>query len=125
MHNQPSVTELVQSVKNFVDQTAMPELTGRAAFHARVASNVLATILRDLESRDLNDAAELDRLQALLSDNGTSSIEKLNRDLRDAIRAGDLTIESDQLLDHLKKTAIAQLKVDQPGYSGLADALKE
>ena len=44
MHNQPSVSELVQAVKNFVDHSAMPELKGRAAFHARVASNVLATI---------------------------------------------------------------------------------
>ena len=49
MHNQPSVSELVQAVKNFVDHSAMPELEGRAAFHARVASNVLATILRDLD----------------------------------------------------------------------------
>lgn len=125
MHNQPSVSELVQAVKNFVDHSAMPELEGRAAFHARVASNVLATILRDLDSREANDAAEYERLIALLPDSEGKSREALNRALRDKIRDGELTIQSDALMDHLKKTAIAQLKVDQPKYSGLATALED
>ena len=125
MHNQPSVSELVQAVKNFVDHSAMPELEGRAAFHARVASNVLATILRDLDSREANDAAEDERLIALLPDSEGKSREALNEVLRDRIRAGELTIQSDALMDHLKKTAIAQLKVDQPKYSGLATALED
>ena len=124
MHNQPTVSELVQAVKNFVDHSAMPELTGRAAFHARVASNVLATILRDLDKRDENDEAELSRLRALLND-PDGSREALNETLRIKIRAGELTIESDGLLEHLKKTAIAQVEVDQPKYSGLKTALKE
>lgn len=124
MHNQPTVSELVQAVKNFVDHSAMPELTGRAAFHARVASNVLATILRDLDKREENDEAELSRLRALLND-PDGSREALNETLREKIRAGELTIESDGLLEHLKKTAIAQVEVDQPKYSGLKTALKE
>ena len=51
MHDQPSVAELVQAVKNFIDETAGPNLSGHAAFHARVASNALSTVLRDLEQR--------------------------------------------------------------------------
>ena len=125
MHNQPSVSELVQAVKNFVDHSAMPELEGRAAFHARVASNVLATILRDLDSREANDAAEYERLIALLPDSEGKSREALNEVLRDRIRAGELTIQSGALMDHLKKTAIAQLKIDQAKYSGLATALED
>lgn len=124
MHNQPTVSELVQAVKNFVDHSAMPELKGRAAFHARVASNVLATILRDLESREENDAAELERLRSLLGE-PDGKREDLNETLRRKIRAGELTIQSDGLIEHLKKTAIAQVQVDQPKYSGLKAALKE
>lgn len=124
MHNQPTVNELVQAVKNFVDHSAMPELKGRAAFHARVASNVLATILRDLEARETNDAEELARLRGLLGETGGST-ESLNEMLRQKIRSGELTITSDALLSHLKKTAIAQVKVDQPKYSGLKAALEE
>ena len=125
MHNQPSVSELVQAVKNFVDHSAMPELTGRAAFHARVASNVLATILRDLDSREENDAEEYARLQKLIADSDGKTRAQLNAELRDKIRSGELTVQSAELMDHLKKTAIAQLKVDQPKYSGLATALED
>lgn len=125
MHNQPSVSELVQAVKNFVDHSAMPELTGRAAFHARVASNVLATILRDLDSREENDAEEYARLQKLIADSDGKTRAELNAELRDKLRSGELTVHSAELMDHLKKTAIAQLKVDQPKYSGLATALED
>ena len=63
MYDQPSVSELVQAVKNFVDGPCMHELEGRSAFHARVASNVLATILRDLELRQSCESGERKRLQ--------------------------------------------------------------
>lgn len=120
MHDQPSVSELVQAVKNFVDNTAAPNLSGHAAFHARVASNVLATILRDLEARPDNDTAELARLQALLDREG--DLEMLNRALCADIKSGKIATETDGLLAHLKATAIAQVKVDQPKYSGLKTA---
>ena len=125
MHDQPSVPELVQAVKNFVDETAMHELKGRAGFHARVASNVLATILRDLEARESNDAQEKTRLVKLLDADAGMPISELNTQLRDKIRTGEMTIDSAPLMEHLKKTAIAQLKVDQPNYSALSRALEE
>ena len=126
MHDQPSVSELVQAVKNFVDETAMPQLEGRAGFHARVASNVLATILRDLEARTDNDEQEKTRLLRLLKNEAVSEdLSELNSQLQEKIRSGDFGIDSVPLMEHLKKTAIAQLKVDQPNYSALATALRE
>jgi len=121
MHDQPSISELVQAVKNFVDNTAAPNLSGHAAFHARVASNVLATILRDLQARPDNDAAELARLQGLLGRHG--DLEMLNRALCADIKSGEMDAETDGLLAHLRATAIAQVQVDQPKYSGLKTAL--
>lgn len=120
MHNQPSVAELVQAVKNFVDNTAAPNLEGHAAFHARVASNVLATILRDLEARPENDSAEQARLEALLGQTG--DLEALNRILCERIQEGAMDAATPGLLAHLKATAIAQVQVDQPRYSGLKNA---
>ena len=125
MHDQPSVPELVQAVKNFIDDTAAPELTGRAAFHARVASNVLSIILRDLENRPENDDEERQSLLALLGAEDEGSLAELNEELRRRIRQGELGVKSAELMAHLKMTAIRQIKVDQPGYSGLAQALKE
>ena len=125
MHDQPSVRELVQAVKNFVDDTAMPELTGRAGFHARVASNVLGTILRDIDTRLAADTEEKARLVVLLDAPDDTPLSKLNDDLRQRIRAGELSIRSGELMHHLKMTAIDQLKVDQPNYSALKKAIEE
>lgn len=124
MHNQPSQSELIAAVKHFIDETAKPQLQGHAAFHARVASNVLAILLRDLDARMRNDVQELARLQALLNAPDEMDLDALNQSLCEAIQARDLTADTPGLLAHLKATAIAQVEVDQPKYSGLRTALK-
>jgi len=122
MHDQPSVPELVQAVKNFIDHTAAPNLSGHAAFHARVASNVLATVLRDLEQRPGAEGLEKQRLLALLATSPDQSVDALNQDMSDKIRAGELTADTPGLLEHLKATTMAQVEIDQPRYSGLKAA---
>ena len=123
MHDAPSAKELIEAVKAFIDKTAAPQLTGHAAFHARVASNALATVLRELEIRPVAEAAEKARLEALLSATGETAAE-LNAKLCDAIRTGQMDLSTTGLLAHLKSTTIAQLSVDQPGYSGLKSATR-
>lgn len=118
MHDAPSARELIEAVKAFIDRTAAPQLTGHAAFHARVASNALATVLRELEIRPAAEAGEIARLQALLGTTGDNA-SALNTQLCDAIRSGRMDLSTAGLLAHLKSTTIAQLSVDQPGYSGL------
>ena len=124
MHDAPSTAELVEAVKRFIDDTASPQLTGHAAFHARVASNVLATILRELEQRPTAEQEEKSRLLALLNAEADMPLDTLNRDLCERIRNGDMDLSTAGLLEHLKTTTIAQLSVDQPRYSGLALALQ-
>lgn len=123
MHDAPSAKELIEAVKSFIDKTAAPQLTGHAAFHARVASNALATVLREMEIRPAAEAAEISRLQSLLGATGTSAVE-LNQKLCEEIRAGRMDLSTAGLLPHLKSTTIAQLSVDQPGYSGLKTAAR-
>ena len=122
MHNQPSVAELVQAVKNFIDETAAPNLKGHAAFHARVASNALATVLRDLEARIENETGEAGRLRTLLGSDSTAGLDDMNRQLSAKIQSGEMDIATPNLLAHLKATTIAQIEVDQPTYSGLKTA---
>ena len=123
MHDAPSTAELVEAVKRFIDEAAAPQLTGHAAFHARVASNVLATVLRELEQRPAAETEEKARLVALLDADQGATLETLNRDLCEHIRSGAMDLSTAGLLDHLKTTTIAQLSIDQPQYSGLARAL--
>ena len=123
MHDAPSAKDLIEAVKAFIDKTAAPQLTGHAAFHARVASNVLATVLREMEIRPGAEAAEQARLESLLGVSG-ESVESLNRRLCEEIRSGRLGLSAEGLLAHLKSTTIDQLSVDQPGYSGLRSAAR-
>lgn len=122
MHDQPSVSELVQAVKNFIDDTAAPNLKGHAAFHARVASNALATVLRDLDARPHQEAEEEERLRALLDAPADSNLETLNRMLSEKIKSGEFNLLTPGLFAHLKATTIAQVEIDQPRYSGLKTA---
>ena len=123
MHDQPSVTEMVAAVKSFIDETAGPKLEGHAAFHARVASNVLATVLRELAQRPEAETDERERLLGLLnSPDKDARVEDLNRELCTRIQQGEMTSATAGLLDHLKHTTMAQVAIDQPRYSGLKTA---
>ncbi len=123
MHDGPSAKELIEAVKAFIDKAAAPQLTGHAAFHARVASNALATVLRELEIRPSAEAVEKARLESLLGVAGESALE-LNAKLCEKIRSGEMNLYTAGLLPHLKSTTIDQLSVDQPGYSGLKTATR-
>jgi len=117
MMDQPSMHELVEAVRAFIEQKAMPELKGHTAFHARVAANALAIVARQLERGEQANAEELAGLRALLGKEG--SLEELNRDLCRAIRNGELDIVSPQLQQHLEHIARSKIEIDQPNYSGL------
>ena len=120
MMDQPSMRELVEAVREFLEQRALPELKGHTAFHARVAGNALAIVARQLEHGAAADTMELAGLRALLGRDG--ALEELNRELCRAIRNGDVDILSPDLRRHLESTARTKLQIDQPGYSGLKAA---
>lgn len=118
--DQPSMRELVDAVREFLETRAMPELKGHTAFHARVAANALAIVVRELDQGAQSAAEELARLRGLLRHDGT--LEELNRELCRRIRAGEITLETPGLADHLEKTTRDKVAIDQPGYSGLKQA---
>jgi hypothetical protein len=122
MHDAPSPSELIAAVKSFIDDAAAPQLTGHAAFHARVASNVLATLLRELEQRPAAERGESERLRNILDPAPEATLEDMNRDLCERIRDGRLDAATPGLFKHLKTTTIDQLSIDQPNYSGLKAA---
>jgi aminoglycoside phosphotransferase (APT) family kinase protein len=48
-HGRPTVSELLEAVREFLAGQVMPATSGQLAFHARVAANVLAIVSRELE----------------------------------------------------------------------------
>lgn len=124
MHNQPSQKELIEAVKRFISDTAMPQLTGRAAFHARVALNVLDILARDIAKRAKYEEAELARLQEYVECyDPWIKLDDLNKMLCKKISNGEKTLDDERLIELLRENAIAQVRVDQPKYSGLKTAL--
>ena len=122
MYDRPSAAQLIAAVRDFIERTALPELSGHSAFHARVAANALAIVERELALRPAQDAAERERLRALLGHDGL--LEAQNRALCREIRAGHIGLDTPGLLAHLRATTLAKLAVDQPGYSGYRRALE-
>jgi len=122
MMDQPSMRELVEAVREFLETKAMPELKGHTAFHARVATNALAIVVRELDRGPKASHEELARLRGLLAQDG--GLEELNRELCKRIRSGKFTIETPGLVEHLEQTTRDKVAIDQPGYSGLKQAAK-
>lgn len=117
MMDQPSMRELVEAVRDFIEQKAMPELKGHTAFHARVAANALSIVARELEHGPGSAAGETARLKALLGRDG--ALEELNRELCRRIREGSFGLDTPGLAEHLTITTRDKVAIDQPGYSGL------
>lgn len=121
MYDEPQAAELLGAVRKFLEERALPALEGHTAFHARVAINALAIVERQLEQAPAQEAAEAERLTALLGQEG--DLDTQNRELCRRIRAGSLDAASPGLREHLWETTLAKLAVDQPRYAGYKRAL--
>ena len=119
----PHAEELLVSVRDFLREDARKSLEGRNAFMALVASNSLDIVKRELRLGPGHLAAEHDRLRQLFgSEEGVVALrERLSIGLRD----GTIALDRPGLAEHLRQTAVNQLAIDQPSYSGLATALSQ
>ena len=120
MQDKPDIANLMQAVRDFIGAKITPTLTGHDAFSARVTGNVLALMQRELELGPRFCAAEQARLEMLLNETGT--LEALNRALCDKIAKGALGLEDEALMEHLKRTTMGKLAIDQPNYAGYKTA---
>lgn len=115
MQDEPTPTELIAAVANFLRTEIAPQLSGAAAFKLRVSINALDLVTRQLTLAQRNDDDELHRLSQLLGVQGT--LPDLNRLLADRIASGAADLETPGLADHLWQTTMAKLAVDQPNYA--------
>ena len=116
MITSPTAAELTQAVIGFIEGAA-PQLKDRDAFLAKVAVNALAAVRREIEQGPAAEAAATQRLIALLGHDG--DFAGLNTELCDRLASGELTLDDPAVLAHLKASVIDQVRIDQPGYSGL------
>ena len=139
----PGTDELISSVRDFLRNDVMSETSGRINFMARVASNSLDIVLRELDLGGPAKQQEMVSLAALLSDNdnpaenpaenpadngasspGDLSLGDLRWQLTTKLRNGEMSLDNPQLQAHLRQAVTNQITIDQPRYTGLKTALE-
>ncbi len=115
MQDEPTPTELINAVADFLRNDIAPMISGHNAFNLRVAINALDLVTRQLALESRSDAAEAARLTQLLGMQG--SLTELNRTLADRIAKGELDLQTPGLAEHLWQTTMDKLAVDQPNYA--------
>ena len=119
MNNPPSKEELITSVIEFIENDIIDELVGQKRFHAHVAKNSLQIILRQLKLEEKNNRFEKNRLKEILKID--KDLNELNKILCQKIDNEEIDINNDDLIDHLFKTTMEKLSIDQPNYSAYLD----
>ncbi|MBN8962991.1 MAG: hypothetical protein J0H71_17805 [Rhizobiales bacterium] len=115
MQDEPTPTELLNAVAEFLRNEIAPKISGAAGFKLRVATNAIDLVVRQLELSEPRAANELTRLVTLLGENG--SLADLNRKLANSIATGAVDLNTPGLADHLWQSTMDKLAVDQPNYA--------
>jgi hypothetical protein len=115
MQDEPTSVELTKAVADFLRNDITPMISGHNAFKLRVAINMLDLVTRQLTLAQGSDAAEAGRLSQLLGMQG--SLIDLNRALARRIANGELDLQTPGLSEHLWRTTMDKLAVDQPNYA--------
>jgi hypothetical protein len=123
MQDEPTPTELIKAVADFLRHEITPEISGLHAFKLRVSINALDLVTRQLALEQGSDSAETARLSALLNLQG--SLRDLNRALADRIARGEADLQTPGLAEHLWQTTMDKLAVDQPNYAAYKRELEQ
>ena len=107
-HDAPNAAELLESVREWIDREVIPATDGRLRFHARVASNVLGMVEREIELGAAQEQAHALRLERLdVADDAELAL---------AIRERRLDDRADELRALLTEAVADKLAVANPRY---------
>ncbi len=128
MQDRPSVSELLDAVRAFLEEDVVPALEGPRQFHARVAANVLAIVGRELAGEEASLLAEWQRLAVVLGEDASAPPARLEA-LRAAVREGTAALTErirrgdadagpfrDAVRAHVRATVEDKLRVANPRF---------
>jgi len=92
----------------------MPTLDDYHRFKTRVTANVLNTVRRELELREVQKVSERERLIAILGHDG--DVESLSRELADKIRTGTISIDDRGVHDYARQSLADALAINNPKW---------
>ena len=122
MQDEPTPTELIKAVADFLRNEIAPVIKGHNSFKLRVGINALDLVTRQLALEPASDTAETARLTQLLGIQGP--LGDLNHALSEQIASGEVDLQTQGLREHLWQTTMDKLAVDQPNYASYKRELK-
>ncbi|MCS5636783.1 MAG: DUF6285 domain-containing protein [Myxococcota bacterium] len=122
MNDRPTASELLEAVRRFLAEEALPALDGPLGYQARVAANLVAIVAREIESEAAHLETEWRGLASLFDEQADlptdrqalrSQILAWNQSLGERIRAGEADADPfrQAVFDHLKRTVDCKLAV--------------
>lgn len=107
-HDRPTVAELVEAVREWLERDVMASTDGRMQFHARVAVNMLAMVERELASGPTHAASHRQRLDQL----GVADDAELAARIRDGL----LDDRLEEVRRLVQESVLDKLSVANPKY---------
>jgi len=107
-HDRPTASELVQAVREWMEQDLMKGVEPRLVFHLRVAMNMLDIVDRELQFGAPMEERHAQVLQSLGVADDTQLAQK--------IRAGDFDDDVSSLLAVLRPVVEDKVRVANPKY---------
>ena len=109
-----TISELLEAVKGFLMDSALPALSGRDQFNARVAANVLGIIDRELQVGPELAALDAAATQQWLPDDSGSgtALQQLSR----ALAAREIDADTD-FFEYLKQRQLLVAAINNPRYA--------
>lgn len=107
-HDSPTITQLIEAVRGWLEHDVMQATEGRLRFHTRVAINMLAMVERELDLGAQQSESHRERLANL----GVGSDEELVQRIRD----GSLDDRIDEVRAVVRASVVDKLLVANPGY---------
>ena len=112
-HDAPSIEQIIEAVREWIETDVVAVSEGRLRFHGRVAVNMLAIVERELELGEGQALAHRDRLAEFGVEDDV--------ELAAGIRAGDFVDRAVELRALLRADVIDKLLVANPGYLDRSD----
>jgi Domain of unknown function (DUF6285) len=107
-HGVPTIGELSEALREYLERDVMPGVDGRLRFLTRVATNVAAQIEREIALGPEHARARAERLASV----GVSDDAALSR----AIRDGSLDDRMDEVVAALRANVVDKLHIANPRH---------
>jgi len=115
----PRSDELLSGIRDFLRGEGGAALDGRNQFLARVGSNAIDIVLREIAFGGDAREFEIQTLGRLLGEHGP--LQELREALCRAIRFNEIDLARDDLRAYLRQSVFNQVLIDQPNYAGAVE----